>query len=252
MGAASRIVSLVPSLTETLFDLGSGERVVGVSDYCTSPPQASRVPQVGGPRSPDHAAIAALRPDLVVLSQEECCRDDFERFTQLCDVYVATCCSIRDGLEVILELGRRTGLIAVARELVCRLEGELEAVAVPAGAPTLPVFYPVWVDPWISVARGTFAADMLARAGAVSIFAGEAVAYPVVDLAEARRRDPRAILLPDEPYPFGPGDAERFAGFAAHARGAVRCVPGRWAAWYGARMAEGLRGLRAVVAACAG
>jgi ABC-type Fe3+-hydroxamate transport system substrate-binding protein len=255
MRSFARIVSLVPSLTETVFDLGAGDRLVGVSDYCKVPADGAEalgmpgIPRVGGPKTPDHAAIAALCPDLIILGEEECCRSDFDQFTQLCDVYVATCRSLADGLQVVLELGMRLGAPRAAGSIVARIQDACAGGPAPQAGRTLEIFYPLWPDPWITVSSETFVADILARAGARSIFRDFAKAYPVVDLAEARRRDPRLILLPDEPYPFGPSDTHRFQGFNALGRGAVCCVPGRWAAWYGSRMDAGVAGLRGVVSA---
>jgi ABC-type Fe3+-hydroxamate transport system substrate-binding protein len=249
MRPPGRIVCLVPSLTETLFDLGAGERILGVSDYCEAPAVArSRLARVGGPKTPNHAAIVALSPDLIILGEEECCRSDFEQFTRFSDVYVATCRSVADGLEVVLELGRRLAVPAIARSIVARIDVARASSAEAIQGRSVSVFYPLWPDPWITVSARTFVADMLACAGARSIFADRCEAYPVVDLNEAGARDPGLLLLPDEPYPFTADDVSRFGGFSAVARGAVRCVPGRWAAWYGSRMDEGLVGLRRAMA----
>ncbi len=244
-----RVVCLVPSLTETVCDLGMGDCLVGVSDYCNPAPQVRRPARVGGPKTPDHAAIAALKPDLVILGEEECCRSDFELLTQSCDVYVAACRSLPDGLEVIRELGERLAAAEAARSIAARIEAAGGRDGPRAAERLVSTFYPLWPDPWITVSEGTFVADMLLRSGARSIFHDLPQAYPVVELSEVRRREPELLLLPDEPYPFTAGDARRFPGLDALQRGAVCCVPGRWAAWYGSRMDEGLTGLRRAVAA---
>jgi len=244
-----RVVCLVPSLTETIFDLGRGDCLVGVSDYCEPPREVPAIARVGGPKTPDHAAITALNADLVILGEEECCRSDFDLFTQSRDVYVASCRSLADGLDVIRELGERLGVAEAARAIVTRIEAACGRAARQGTDRLIDVFYPLWPEPWITVSAGTFAADMLRRAGARSIFDDLPQAYPTVALVEVCRRDPELLLLPDEPYPFGAGDAQRFHGLGAVRRGAVCCVPGRWAAWYGSRMDEGLSGLRRAIGA---
>ncbi len=242
MGPARRIVSLVPSLTEAVWDLGGGDRLVGVSDYCCSPTQAQTLPRVGGPRTPDHQAVAALRPDLVILSEEECCREDFERFTRWCDVYTARCASFDDALVVLTELGARLGVAAAAEAAVERARAAADRVS--ARSARVSVFYPVWADPWMTVTGETFAGDMLRLAGGRTIFDEPGPRYPSVTLEEVARRDPERILLPDEPYAFGPSDRARLRSIPAAAAGRIGCVPGRWAAWYGTRMNVGLEGLR--------
>ncbi len=250
MRPARRIVSLVPSLTEALFDLGGGERVVGVTDYCISPPAAGERARVGGPRDADIERILSLRPDRILVGREETSRSSV---AALCArgarVELIDCRSYQDALELVGALGELCEQEAAAAGAVQRLTAALRNLTaqrrdLTAGseAPKR-VFYPIWRNPWMTLSRASFAADMLALTGGVSIFHDEERPYPTVELAEAVRREPEVILLPDEPYRFTPADRELFRAFDACERGAIRCVPGRWAAWYGTRMDEGLAGL---------
>lgn len=242
MAAPRRIASLVPSLTEALFDLGAGARVVGVTDYCPLPPKAGGIRRVGGPRTPDLNAIIDLRPDLVIAVREENSKENIEWIRGRLPVEVFECRTFDDGLWVVEALGRITERTEAAAEVVRRLTSARGVVCGRAQRERS-VFYPIWKKPWMTVSTGTFVASMLEAAGGISIFRDRSEPYPTVRLEQARRRAPDLVLLPDEPYVFGPDDRGAFRDFAAFRTGGVRCVPGRWAAWYGTRMDQGLAGL---------
>ncbi len=241
-----RIVSLVPSLTQSLADLGASERIVAVTDYCPAVRPAAQLVRVGGPLDPDPARIASLAPDLIIASREENPRRALARLRGLAPIMLCSCRSYDDGLVLLTALGRRIGEARRARTITRRLRRARASLrrCVPR---VVRVFYPVWRDPWLSVAEGTFVADMLGLAGGQSIHAGGDPPFPRVSLSNALRRAPEAVLLPDEPWSFREADCTLFAQTPAGRRGRVRCVPGRWAAWYGTRMDEGLAGLIAAI-----
>ncbi|MCK4303038.1 MAG: ABC transporter substrate-binding protein [Candidatus Eisenbacteria sp.] len=254
MTSQRRIVSLVPSLTETLFDLGAGSSLVAATDYCISPAEACRIPRVGGPRNPDLEGIVRLDPDLVIAGKEENCREHLKWIRDRLPLKVFDCRSLEDALALIEALGEIVGQRSSAREIVVRTTAVLQGLreGCEEQGPKRNVFYPLWTDPWMTISRRTFVASMIEEAGGLSIFCERAEPYPTIDLAEARRREPDVVLLPDEPHAFEQADRQQFRDFRAYGSGSVHCIPGRWAAWYGTRMDAGLRGLhQAIYQKCA-
>lgn len=259
---ARRVVSLVPSETESVAALAGVDRLVGRTDYCEEPRGTiERVPSVGGTKKIDVDAVIALAPDLVLANQEENGRRDVERLVDA-------------GIAVHVSFPRSiAGSIAYLRALATLLGlGGAEVDAIEARIPPPPieprvrVFVPIWKDPWMTFDARTYASDLLRAAGAENVFAdrarrfplaadvGDASAidagdrdtrYPRVGEDEIRARAPELVLLPDEPYAFGPGDAAEVTSWRV-AR-TVELVSGKDLFWYGARTAEAIDRIAALV-----
>jgi ABC-type Fe3+-hydroxamate transport system substrate-binding protein len=183
-----RVISLVPSVTETL--LAWGVTPVACTRFCEQPD----LPHVGGTKDPDVAGIVELRPDLVVLCVEENRREDADA---LGEAGIATAAlSIDSVADVAPALRMLAGLVGVDPGGV----QELDAGA-PAGE-RLRAFVPVWKRPWMSLAGGTYGSSLLATVGVDNVFADADDRYPTVTLEEARARRPDVVLAPSEPYPF--------------------------------------------------
>lgn len=248
--ARRRIVCLIPSITETLFALGLGDAVVGVTKFCTHPPEGvARVPKVGGARDPDLERIRGLEPDLVVANIEENPKQHVEALREWgIPVYVTYPRSVAEGIAMVRDLGEVTGQVAEAVAMAAELEAVYrESLGMTSGRPARRVFYPIWREPYRSVNSDTFIHDCLAVSGGVNIFAHRPERYPQISLEEMASLAPEVILLPDEPYRFLPShlsDFEPFRDIPAIRDRRVSFIDGKWAAWYGFRMAEGLRSLR--------
>ena len=225
-----RVVSLVPSITEALAT-SCPDRLVGATDWCTHPGDLA-VQRVRGTKNPDRAAIAALRPDLVVANKEENRELDVRRMRErgiavwVTDIETvpAAVASMRRLLREVLEVGEDPGWLVAAEDAWCG--------SVPRA--TARVVVPVWRDPWMVVGRPTFTADLLARAGFEVSTAGVPGRYPAVDLAALD--DPATadlVLLPDEPYVFTPDD-----GPEAFRQVETRLVSGRLLTWYGPSLVD--------------
>ncbi|MCS6925589.1 MAG: cobalamin-binding protein [Candidatus Binatia bacterium] len=241
-----RIVSLVPSITETLFALGAGPRVVGVTEYCTHPPDGiATVTKVGGTKNPRLDLICQLDPDLVILNEEENRREDYEWLAaQGLTLYVTAPRTVADGILLIDRLGRvlgcqeaSEGLSRQLRALYQRIEQET------AGQRRVRVFCPIWRKPWMGFNRHTYVDDMLWCCGGENILRERADRYFAVTLEEVAVLAPQVVLLPSEPYPFASKHfvhlkplADTPAGRAGH----FYCVDGRALCWYGPRIADGL------------
>jgi ABC-type Fe3+-hydroxamate transport system substrate-binding protein len=180
-----RVVSLVPSVTETL--LAWGVDVVACTRFCEQPHLA----HVGGTKDPDVAAIVALGPDLVVVDREENRRDDAEALVAAgVPLHVTHVASLGDVGPMLTALAAAVGVPSPATP---------EWVADPVWASA---FVPIWKRPWMTVNRNTYGASVLAAIGVHNVFDDHADTYPTVEPADIVARHPTAVLLPSEPYPF--------------------------------------------------
>jgi ABC-type Fe3+-hydroxamate transport system substrate-binding protein len=224
----ARVVSLVPSLTEALAAT-CPERLVGATDWCTHPADldARGVRRVRGTKNPDLAAVAALRPDLVVANKEENRELDVRRMRERgIPVWVTDIETVPQAVDSLRRLFR--DVLSVPTDPGWLADAE-EAWCGPVPTASARVVVPVWRDPWMVVGRPTFTADLLARAGFEVSSAGVRGRYPAVDLAALD--DPSVadlVLLPDEPYVFSEQD-----GPEAFRRLPTRLVSGRLVTWYG-------------------
>jgi len=251
-----RIVSLVPSVTETLFALDLGERVVGVTDRCIHPADAlAGVARVRGTKNPDVAAIAALAPDLVLANVEENREVDVRRLRErglaVWVDYPRTVDDARAQVRALARLGAaEQALAAVVDPIEAALSRSAERTA---SGRSRRGFVAVWKDPWMTLNRDTYAHDLLARAGIANVYADADGRYPRVTLDEVAALDPELVLLPDEPYRFTDADARELvagalAGTAAARAGCVVVVDGTLPFWPGPRTARALDVLGALAA----
>ncbi|MCS7154461.1 MAG: helical backbone metal receptor [Bacteroidetes bacterium] len=229
-----RIVSLVPSLTETLYALGLGERIVGVTRFCVHPPEARRAkPIVGGTKALHLERIRELRPDLIVANQEENRREDIETLERDFAVYVTVVRTIPEAIDMIRALGIVTGAQARAEELVCAVEAAQSAIGrLPRLGRAL---YLIWREPYMSVGRDTFIHAMLEAAGLENACADQS-RYPVLEAEAIRELRPDYVLLPSEPYRFKPEHEAELRTLLPETP--IVRVNGELFSWYGARMRE--------------
>jgi ABC-type Fe3+-hydroxamate transport system substrate-binding protein len=223
--AASRVVSLVPSVTETL--LAWGVTPVACTRFCEQPD----LPHVGGTKDPDVAAIVDLRPDLVVMCVEENRREDADALAQAGVPTAAL--SIDAVADVAPALRMLAGLMGVDAGRV-----EEPKPGAPASRP-LRAFVPVWKRPWMSLAGGTYGSSLLEAIGVENVFAGATERYPEVTLDDARARRPDVVLAPSEPYPFGERHVPALQEVAP-----VVLVDGQDLFWWGARTPAAMERLR--------
>ena len=266
---ARRIVSLVPSETECVFMLGEGARIVGRTDYCTEPRGAlDAITSVGGTKSADAEAIAALAPDLVLLNQEENTEAIFrDLVARGITVHMCFPKTVSDAATLVRDLATLCGLDPDAAPAVIDLARAVaEAERARAKATPARVFCPIWMDPLMTVHGETFISDVLDLAGGANVFADRTrryplaadlglapewsaervgrrdVRYPRVTFEEVVARQPEVVLLPDEPHPFSEADAEVFRALPIPAArsGRVHRVDGKDLSWYSPRLVEGI------------
>jgi ABC-type Fe3+-hydroxamate transport system substrate-binding protein len=219
----SQVVSLVPSLTESVATTRP-DALAGATDWCTHPP-GLEVDRVRGTKNPSLAAITALRPGIVLANQEENRRLDVERLrTAGVPVWVTV---IRTVDQAFTSLRRMFTDGLGWPEPDWLTEAERIWRAPPAG-PRLRAVIPVWRDPWMVVGSDTFTGDLAARLGLDNVYGSHPERYPHVTLDDIAARQPDVVVLPDEPYPFSPED-----GPEAFPRHRVALVEGRSLTWYG-------------------
>jgi ABC-type Fe3+-hydroxamate transport system substrate-binding protein len=275
-----RVVSLVPSDTYTLCALGAAERLVGRTSYCHEPAAAvAGVPIVGGTKDVDPDAVMALAPELVLANQEENARGPLEELARRgVPILVSFPCRVADGFAHMARVARLLGLARepVVVDLVRVAYALLQPGQVAGARPR--AFVPIWKDPLMTLNHDTFGSDILLQAGADNAFADRERQYPLaadlgrrspiaadraahrdrryprITVDEVLARAPDLVLLPDEPYAFGPDDAAELAALdiPAARRGAIALVDGKDLFWYGARAAEALPRLRALVTRLSG
>lgn len=194
--APRRIVSLAPSITETLFALGVGERVVGVSTYCDYPPQAARIDKVGTFLQPNVERILAKRPDLVIAVPSPGNRAPVESLRELgLEVLIVNPERIGEILDAIRRIAAAVGVAEEGARLVARIEGELGAVeARVAGAPPVRTLLLVGRAPFIAAGAGTYQDELITRGGGVNVAAGSGGAWPNLSLEFVVAQAPQVIV----------------------------------------------------------
>ncbi len=276
--APQRIVSLVPSDTLTLFDLGVGDRIVGRTRYCVEPVDGvGDIPTVGGTKDPDLDAICALAPDLILGNQEENTRKALGALVERGQrVFVGFPRRVADGIKHMARIARMLEIQgdATVKDVVRRgYEVIKEAEALAKQAVPVPTFVPIWMDPLMTFRNDTFADDMLTLVGATNVFEGrkryyplaadlgnadpladEAVGprdtrYPRISLEEVQDKAPELVLLPDEPHEFTDTDKQVFMDLdmPAATNGRIEFCDGRDLFWHGSRSVEAVPRLRALV-----
>ena len=232
----ARIISLVPSVTELLVQWGLAARLAGRTTFCVEPGWIrASVPAVGGTKTPDIQRIISLRPDLVILEQDENTRQAAEELEAAgLRLLVLHIRSLKDCLEAFRQLGAAVGQPALGEDRAAGLKALLKARP-RKGPRTLTL---IWKDPWMSAGPDTYVADLVRQAGLTPIGPGR---YPVLTDAELAALEPQVILLPDEPYRFAARhQAELQRRFPA---AKVLRLDGRHLTWYLSRTAPALAAL---------
>jgi ABC-type Fe3+-hydroxamate transport system substrate-binding protein len=221
-----RIVSLVPSVTETL--TAWGIEPIGCTRFCERPDLV----EVGGTKNPDLAAIVELRPDIVVVDRQENRREDAEMLAASAVTVVDLDVRSLDGLDEQLAL-----LAAAAGVEPARLD-----LPRPVDGPRVRAFVPIWRRPWMTIGASTYGSSLLSHLGVDNVFADAATDYPTVDLDDVRGRSVDVVLAPSEPYAFTDVHVAELTGIAPVIR-----VDGQDLFWWGARTPDAITRLAAAV-----
>jgi ABC-type Fe3+-hydroxamate transport system substrate-binding protein len=231
-----RVVSLVPSSTETLVALGAD--VVACTRFCEQPDLV----HVGGTKNPDLGAIIALRPDVVVLDREENRIEDHDALIAAgLRVFVSDVRTVGDAVAFVGEL---TALVYAPTEPFEMCLAHLEQQP-PTVVQRRTAFVPIWRRPWMSIGAATYGASLLDHLGIDLVTADAVDAYPTVELDEIAARRPDLVLVPSEPYVF---DNDHVAELRSHLPDAdIIRVDGQDLFWWGIRTPEAITRLSGVL-----
>lgn len=246
-GAPKRVISLVPSITETLFTFGADDTLAGVTNFCVEPADALKTKQtVGGTKTLDVEAIKAMEPDLIIANAEENREEDIRQLVRGgLRVFVTFPRTVSAGITMMRQIAEMTDTVDKAQPILEEAEETLNEIKAESRTRHRPrVFCPIWRRPWMTIGSDTYMHDFINVCGGRNIFADRHDRYPRVELDEVARRLPEVILLPDEPYHFMPKHKEEFATRAyvpAVRDRRIYVVEGKILCWYGPRIAKGLR-----------
>ena len=238
----ARIVSLVPSITELVCELGLADRLAGRTGFCVHPKHALRgIPKVGGTKTVDIDKIRALRPTHVILNIDENEKPLAEALAGfVAHLIVTHPLAPLDNLALYRLIGGIFGARQAAEQLCVRFQSAHDALVAEAH-PRRSVLYLIWKDPWMTVSRDTYVSRTLALAGLDTLPVAAATRYPEFSFAQGWVADADMVLLSTEPYMFREKHVTDLARGLPFATKPVRLIDGEMASWYGSRAIQGLR-----------
>lgn len=246
-GKDARIISLVPSITELLFDLELAGNLVGRTHYCVHPkPEIDDVPSVGGTKKVVLDRVRDLEPTHVIVNVDENTREQVEAIAELGPAIVVTHPIVpEDNLRLFGLIGGLFGRRQQAAALVGAFESGLADLHDAATSlPRRDVLYFIWKEPWMTVSEDTYISRFLALANWHTQCHDPGVRYPEVDVTPELLRRIDLVLFSSEPYAFASSDIDEFR--TSHPVGGAGLLPidGEMTSWYGSRAINGLRYLR--------
>lgn len=232
-GVPRRIVSLVPSQTELLFDLELGSSIVGITNYCIYPTDKVKgLTKVGGTKNFNIEVIKKLSPDLIIGNKEENEREGIEALKKHFPVWMSDIICLDDALDMIAGIGTLTGKTPEAENIVSSIQRSFSLLQY-SNAFSKSVAYLIWRKPYMVAASHTFIDDMLQRAGFTNAFAS-LVRYPHITAVQLQEAQPAYIFLSSEPYPFNEKHLAEFQALCPTST--VLVVDGELFTWYGSRL----------------
>ncbi len=227
-----RIVSLVPSQTEFLFDIGLEKEVIGITKFCIYPSNWLKTKTIiGGTKNVAIEKVRSLKPDLIIGNKEENTKENIEELREIAPVWMSDVFNLEDALEMMSSIGEIVGKQEETQELVDNIKGQFDSFK-PENL-KLSVLYLIWRKPYIGVANDTFIDDMLKRCGFKNILADQ-TRYPVLEnLSEL---NPDVLFLSSEPYPFKEKHIQELYEIFQNAK--IILVDGEMFSWYGSRLSK--------------
>ncbi len=238
-----RIISLCPSVTESLYDLGAGKNLVGRTRFCIHPKEIQSVKTVGGTKTIHYDKVDALNPDLIIAVKEENTAEMVEILEKKYPVFVLDIENVEEGIRMIETLGELTGHQISANEIQRAISEKWEQLK--GCFPSLSVLYVIWQEPFMVAGNDTYINDLIQGLGwknAANELPGR---YPELSPEQITQLAPDKILLSSEPFPF---KDKHIASFQRLAQGAeVKIVDGEAFSWYGTRLGKSIAYLHSLI-----
>lgn len=227
-----RIISVVPSQTELLFDLGLDNSVTGISKFCVQPAHWRKIKTiVGGTKNINTQKVNACNPDLIIVNKEENEKDQVELLADRYNVWMTAVTNLTDAMQMIRDIGILSNTQLKASKIVAEIE---ECFSQMAALPKrLKACYLIWRDPYMTVGGDTFIHDMLCRCGFDNIY-GTEKRYPAIDINNVKERGCNLLLLSSEPYPFKQQHVYELQQLLPLTK--ILLVDGQMFSWYGSRL----------------
>jgi ABC-type Fe3+-hydroxamate transport system substrate-binding protein len=226
-----RIISLVPSQTELLFDLELDNEIIGITKFCIHPSdEVKQKIKIGGTKTLNISLIKELKPDLIIGNKEENERSQIEELMKSFPVWMSDIADLAGATDMIKRVGELAGKNTEAEELAGAINSGFGQFDIKTQ--NLRVAYLIWRKPYIIAGKGTFIDDMLQKCGLTNAF--DAERYPELTAEQLKAAKPDVVLLSSEPYPF---KEKHIAEFKTLLPGAViKLVDGELFSWYGSRL----------------
>lgn len=238
-----RIVSVVPSQTELLADLGLNDEVVGITKFCIHPESWFRSKErIGGTKKLDIEKIKALQPDLIIANKEENEQEQIEELAKHFPVWISDIHNLPQALQMIQVVGQLTGTDGKANELVDEIVNGFTQLHTATTAKRVAYF--IWYSPWMSVGHDTFISNVIHTIGWKNVLADKS-RYPEITLEELKAYNPELVLLSSEPFPFKEKHIAEVKAVLPDAE--VKLVDGEMFSWYGSRLKEAVGYLQQLI-----
>lgn len=229
-----RIISLVPSQTELLFDLGLDEQVIGITKFCVHPEHWFRTKtRIGGTKQLHPEKIKQLQPDLIIANKEENVQSQIEELAKDFPVWVSDVNNLNGALEMIESVGEIINKQSKAKELIDQIKNGFAQLQTTNYKPH--TCYLIWKDPYMTVGGDTFINDMLNRAGCQNIFE-DLARYPEITIEQLRKVNCQLLLLSSEPFPFKQKHVEEIQPLLPDTK--IILVDGEMFSWYGTHLVK--------------
>jgi len=235
-----RIISLVPSQTELLHHLGLGDRVVGITKFCTHPDIWHRSkPRIGGTKNIHFQKVHDLNPELIIANKEENNKADILELEKHYLVWISDVNDLNSSFEMIQSIGEITSTQETAGDLLRKLQRDfdtLEKGLIDKNSESKKIVYLIWFDPLMSAGKGTFIDQMISAAGFENLVTAER--YPELSIEELKALHPDALFLSSEPFPFKEKHLKSLSMELGMNSNRLHFVDGRMFSWYGSALLE--------------
>lgn len=224
-----RIISLVPSLTETLVDAGLKNQLTGITKFCVHPnglPKEIKI--IGGTKNPRINDILNLKPDLVFANKEENRAEDINELKKFTQVYVTDIKNNQDILDFFHMLN-----VVFNTDACFELLQKLQNIPIYPQRKKIPTCYLIWKDPWMTIGKDTFIHSMMEKYGFQNI-CSDSDRYPIISFKQIKAHQTKIVMMSSEPYPFKEKEKEELLKLLPGM--SVIMVDGEMFSWYGSRL----------------